>query len=362
MILAPLLSYAFFVSLMDRGLPEEMPVGVVDMDGSATSRVLVRNLDAFAMTDVVGRYANFSEARAAMQRGEIYGFFLIPHELGRKAMRRERPRLSFYLNYSYYVAASLTYKDMRTMSELASGAATRTQLYAKGASDELAQFFLQPIVVDTHAIGNPWLNYSVYLNNTIIPGLLGLFVFLITAYSLGTELKDGTAREWLRQAHGSMLLALMGKCLPQFVVFWLGGAAYVFLLYGILSFPCACGIGTMLGVMTLFVLACQGLGVTFFALLPSMRLAISAASLWGILSFSISGMSFPVMAMPAPLQGLSLLFPLRHYFLLYVNCALDGYGLFNASPYVAALLCFFLLPLLLMNRLRRIALYAVYEP
>ena len=56
------------------------------------------------------------------------------------------------------MAGSLLYRDMRTMSELASGAASRTVLYAKGATERQAMAFLQPIVIDSHAINNPWLN------------------------------------------------------------------------------------------------------------------------------------------------------------------------------------------------------------
>ena len=59
-------------------LPTDMPVGVVDQDMSATSRQLIRNLDAFEQTAVVARYPTINEARTAMQRGEIYGFFYIP--------------------------------------------------------------------------------------------------------------------------------------------------------------------------------------------------------------------------------------------------------------------------------------------
>ena len=82
---------------------------------------------------------------------------------------------------------------------------------------------------------------------------------------------------------------------------------------------------TMLLVMFLGIIGAQGLGVFMFAMLPTLRMSLSFASLWGVISFSICGMSYPVMAMHPTLQGLSLLFPLRHYFLLYVNCALDGY-------------------------------------
>lgn len=362
MIAAPLFCFVFFTSLMAEGLPTDMPLGLVDNDNTTTSRSLARNLDAFEMTSIKEQYANVTEAREAVQRGDIYGFYYIPKGTTRKAQRQELPVVSFYTNYSYLVAGSLLYRDMRTMSELASGAASRTVLYAKGATERQAMAFLQPIVVDSHAINNPWLNYNVYLSNVILPGLLMLFIFMVTVFSIGTEVKYNTVHDWLIMARGSMFHALAGKLLPQTLIFFLIGIAFAIGLYGVLHFPCHCGLPTMLLVMFLGIIGAQGLGVFMFAMLPTLRMSLSFASLWGVISFSICGMSYPVMAMHPTLQGLSLLFPLRHYFLLYVNCALDGYPLMNAAPYVVGLLLFAMLPLLLLRRLKKMLLVVPYIP
>ena len=362
MIAAPLFCFVFFTSLMAEGLPTDMPLGLVDNDNTTTSRSLARNLDAFEMTSIKEQYANVTEAREAVQRGDIYGFYYIAKGTTRKAQRQELPVVSFYTNYSYLVAGSLLYRDMRTMSELASGAASRTVLYAKGATERQAMAFLQPIVIDSHAINNPWLNYNVYLSNVILPGLLMLFIFMVTVFSIGTEVKYNTVHDWLIMARGSMFHALAGKLLPQTLIFFLIGIAFAIGLYGVLHFPCHCGLPTMLLVMFLGIIGAQGLGVFMFAMLPTLRMSLSFASLWGVISFSICGMSYPVMAMHPTLQGLSLLFPLRHYFLLYVNCALDGYPLMNAAPYVVGLLLFAMLPLLLLRRLKKMLLVVPYIP
>lgn len=362
MVIAPLFCCYFFTSLMEQGLPESLPLGLVDEDHTTTTRNLARNLDAFQMTDVAREYASVSEARQAVQRGEVYGFYLIPRGTTKKAQLQRVPTVSFYTNYSYLVAASLLYRDMRMMSELASGAASRSVLYARGATEGQAMAYLQPVVIDMHATGNPWLNYNVYLSNVIVPGMLGIFIFMITVYGLGTELKFGTADDLMARSGGSSAVALTGKLIPQLLIFLLTGTLIVLYLYGYLRFPCYGGLWRMWCVMALYVMGCQGLGVLMFTLLPTLRLGLSSASLWGVVSFSISGMSFPTMAMHPVLQGLANLFPLRHYFLLYVNTALDGYPLANAWPYVLALLGFALLPLPCLPRLRKVMLTYKYEP
>ena len=151
-----------------------MPVGVVDQDMTSTTRQLVRNLDAFEQTAVIAHYPNVNDARTAMQRGEIYGFFYIPQGTTAQVQAQRQPKVSFYTNNTLLIAGSLLFKDMKMMSELASGAAARTALYAKGATEDQAMAFLQPIVIDTHPLNNPWLNYSVYLCNTDVYKRQGL--------------------------------------------------------------------------------------------------------------------------------------------------------------------------------------------
>ena len=71
MVIAPLFCYLFFTTLMDSGLPQNLPAGVVDMDDSSTSRNIVRNLDAFSQTGVIAHYSNVTDARIAVQEGKI---------------------------------------------------------------------------------------------------------------------------------------------------------------------------------------------------------------------------------------------------------------------------------------------------
>lgn len=362
MIIAPVFCYLFFTTLMANGLPTDLPAGVVDLDNTSTTRNIIRNLDAFQQTHIVAHYPSVMEARKAIQRGEIYSFYYIPEGTTEATLASRQPKVSFYVNYSYLIAGSLLYKDQRTISELAAGAVGRATLYAKGATEDQAMAFLQPIVIDTHALNNPWLNYSVYLCNTLFPGILMLLIFLTTIYTLGEEVKNGTGRELMRLADNSITKVLIGKLLPHTLVFFVIAVFYNVYLYGYLHYPCHSGIFPMLLAGLLLVLSSQAFGVFLFGLIGSFRLALSAASLWGVISFSISGFTFPVMAMHPTLQALCVLFPLRHYYLLYVNFALNGYPLIYAWQAVAALLVFLLLPFLVLKKLRTILLQYVYVP
>lgn len=362
MVIAPLFCYVFFTTLMGSGLPTDLPVGIVDQDNTSTTRMVTRNLDAFQQTKVVAHYPDFTAARKAVQRGEIYGFFYIPEGTTNEAINAKQPKVSFYTNNSYLIAGSLLFRDMKMMSELASGAVARETLYAKGFTEDQAMAILQPIVIDTHALNNPWLNYSVYLCNTLLPGVLMLLIFMITTYSITAEIKHGTAGEWLDMSGDSIYVALFGKLLPHTIIFFLMAICYNVILYGYLHFPCNSGIGPMLFASFLMVVASQMTGVFMVGVLPTPRLALSFASLWGVISFSISGFSFPVMGMHPMLQALCNLFPLRHYFLIYVDQALNGYSMFYSWKSYFALLLFIFLPLLIIKRLKHALRTYTYIP
>ncbi len=76
MIIAPVACFVFFLTLMGRGVPTELPVAIVDLDNSSNSRSLTRNIESFQHTKVIAHCRDFSEMRDMMQGGKIYGAFL----------------------------------------------------------------------------------------------------------------------------------------------------------------------------------------------------------------------------------------------------------------------------------------------
>ncbi len=362
MVIAPLFCALFFTTLMSEGLPTKLPIAAVDLDKTSTSRKLLRNLNTLQQTNITEYHNSIEAARKSMQRGEIYGFFYLPRGLSEKAQSQKQPTLSFYTNNSFMIAGSLLFKDMKTMGELASGGAARTMLYAKGATEEQAMAILRPITINTHPLNNPWLNYSVYLSNTIVPGILSLMILMITAFSIGVEIKENTSKEWLKTSKYNIGTALAGKLIPQFIVWFIMGLFILTYFYGYLSYPCNSGILPMILAMVCLILASQAFGVFVFVMFPVLRLALSFTSLWGVLSFSITGFSFPVMAMHPTLQALSYLFPLRHYFLIYINQALNGYSMSYAWTNYLALLMFMILPFFVLKNLKTALLYYKHMP
>lgn len=360
MILAPFLTAFLLLYMMAGGLPQDMPVAVVDEDGSTTSRALVRSLDAFQSSRVSLRALSMQEALSAMRRGEVYAIYHIPRGLQAHAGSARQPKIHYYTNGSYLMAGSFTFRDMKMLSELASAKVGLQTGQARGRTEEQIMGAIQPIRVQLEVMSNPWLNYSAYLTTTILPGVLQLMIFLITSYSIGVEIKRRTARSWLAAAGGSMVRALLGKLLPHTLIFLLVGWSLQGLLYGWMGYPLQSSWWSMAGAMLALVLSAQSLGAFFVALIPVLRMSLSLGSLLGMLSFSISGMSIPVSTMSPAVQALSHIFPLRYYYQIGINQALVGAPWVEAMPLYLGLLAFLLLPLVTLPRLRHFLLHMDY--
>ena len=362
MVVFPVLALVFFTSLMDEGLPEDMPVGVVDLDNTSTSRGLIRRLDAFQSSRVVARYPSVAEARRAIQENEIYAFLYIPKGTADNLLSSRRPKISYYNNMGSVMSGSLLMKDLKTISNLGSAAVGQATMRAKGFTPQQIQAFLQPIRVDLHQIANPWTNYNVYLSTVLVPGVMMLFMFLISAYSLGMELKFGRGKEWLQKADNNIVVAILGKFLPQALVFLILIFFYDVYLYKFLHFPYEGSVWMMLLLSLLEVFGSIGFGVFAFGLLPSLRMSMSVCSLWAVLSFSLAGSAFPVMGMDAPIQALTWLFPLRHYYMFYQITVFNGYPLIDAWFHLVALVGFTLLPWFVISKIKNAMLHYVYIP
>ena len=362
MVFFPILVTVFFTTMMSDGLPTKMPVGVVDNDNTSTSRAIVRKLDSFQASHVVEHYPNINEARKAIQRNKIYAFLYIPKGTTDGLLSARQPKISFYYSQASLVAGALLYRDLKTVSMLGSAAVGQSTMRAKGYTDGQIKTFLQPIVIDLHMIGNPWASYNYYLSTMIIPGILMLFMFLITAYSLGTEIKFGTAKEWMAMANNNILVALTGKLLPQFLIFLTIFYSFMYYLFGILNFPHPGGIVMILVLGLLTVLASIGFGIFAFGLMPSLRMSLSVCSLWAVLGFSMSGATFPIFAMHHSIEALAQLFPLRHYYMIYQICIFNGYTFVDAWFNIMALLIFMALPFFVVNKIRKAMLEYEYIP
>ena len=362
MVVFPLALVLFFTTMLDEGLPQDLPIGVVDQDNSATSRSLTRNLDAMQTSRVMYRFASVTEARNAMQEGEIFAYLYIPEGTAAKLMAGRQPMISYYYTMTCMTAGSMASKDLKTIGMLGSAAVGQATLTAKGATPGQIKAALQPVTIDAHMIANPQGSYNYALTTVFVPGILMLFMALLSAYALGMELKFDTGKEWLARADGKIVVAILGKYIVHALIFLFIIFLYQYYIFDVLHFPRLGSVWSIVRLTLLQVAASLGFGVFAFGLMPSMRMSMSISSLWFVLSLSMCGSAFPVAGMDTPLQALSWLFPLRHYWMIYQATVLNGFPVIDVWFHLVALVAFTLLPWILLRKVKNAMLNYVYIP
>ena len=362
MVVFPVLLVVFFTTMLDDGLPQDLPIGVVDHDNSATSRGLIRNLDAMQNSRVIYRFASITEARNAMQEGKVYAYLYIPDGTASKLMSGRQPNISYYYTMTCMTAGSMASKDLKTISMLGSAALGKATLSAKGATDDQIRAALQAVTIDAHMIANPQGSYNYTLTTVFVPGILMLFMALLSAYAIGMEMKFDTGKEWLARAGENILVAILGKYVVHVLVFLLVIFFYQYYIFNVLDFPHLGGTWSIVRLTLLQVFASIGFGIFAFGLMPSLRMSMSVCSLWAMLGFSLAGSAYPLMGMDEPIQALSWLFPLRHYYMLYQMTVFNGYPLIDAWFHLVGLVAFTLLPWFVLRKIKNAMLTYVYIP
>ena len=342
----------FFLTFLKDGLPSDVPIGLVDYDYSSTSRNFCQQLDATQLGKVV-HYDSFAAAREDMNRGKIAAVCVVPVGMNDDIQANRQPKITFYVNGLYFVSGALAWKDLLQMVNLTNGAVQRQAFRARGYNDSQIMGMIRPVDVDVHQIGNVGTNYNYYLSSVLLPGVLEMIVIIVLIYSLGAELKYGTSRHLLQTSGNSIVTALAGKLLVWTLTFSAIGLILILLFFHRLHFPLAGSIWNMFLGIFLMIFASEAIAIFILEMLPVPRLALSIGALYSVLGFSLSGFTLPIEAMPPYIQGLAAAFPLRHYYLFYVQEAIFGAGFAGWWKQVIYLLIFILLPLIGLVRLKK---------
>lgn len=360
MLVFPLLSILFFGTLFKDGIPTKMPIAIVDLDQTVTSRKFSRSIDVTPMAKVTEYLQSEIEAMSELRKGNIYGFVILPKNLQADIMASRQPVISYYFHNSFLTAGGLVQSNLATVLRSLSAGVSISKREAMGQSKEYILSQVQPIQRSTHMLFNPTTTYSVYLSTIVMPIMLQIFILLMTVYCIGIEIKERTSREWLRLSNKSIVVAITGKLLPYTVVFYVLMMFQNFLLYKVMQVPMNTSLGWLMFGSLMFVLAYQALGVLFIGVLPLMRYAITLAAFYSILALSLCGFSFPTTSMPSFVQYWSNLLPARHYMHIFQSQILTGFELRYSLPSYMYLLIFMLLPLLILNRLKSALIYQTF--
>jgi len=279
----------------------DLPVAVLDLDRTATSRIATRWLAATRGAELAGHVEDLGAARSAILERQAYGVFVVPRHFERDLLRSRSPHVTFLYNEEYLTAGGNVSADVSRGASAA--AAQLTALSGREPS---------PIRVDLRTLFNPAASYAQALGFLLITALLQVVIGLATIYAVGRELADETAPEWLETARGSTLAAWVGKLGPYtlahclLAIVLLAGYA---IWYGI---PVRGPAWLLIVATAAFVLASQAFALLIIARTADLRRAVSLGALIFGPAAAFSGVTFPLAAMPIGPQVWAQTLPLTH--------------------------------------------------
>lgn len=360
-LILPLFALFFMATIFGNGQMENIPIGIVDQDNSATSRDISRRVSAVPTFRVISHFVDEAEARKAVQQKKIYGYLSIPPCFEEKVISGQDATLSYYYHYALLSVGGELMAAFKSSLAAISLSPIVMKAVSLGVNEQQIETFLLPVQADNHPIYNPSLDYSVYLSQPFFFVLFQVLILLVTAYIVGMEIKFRTAGEWLHTSGDDITIAVIGKLLPYTLIFSLIGVLGNFVMFGILHIPFQGSWLLLNGMTVLFIIATQALALFVFSLFPAVAVIISIVSMIGSLGATLSGVTFPVLNMYPLVQYASYLFPVRHYTQITQTMLYYGGGFIDLWPSALILCIFPLLALAMLPHLRRAIISRKYE-
>ncbi len=360
-IVLPLFCVFFMATIFGSGQMENIPIGIVDYDQTATSRNIARTVSAVPTFKVAGDYTDDVSARTATQKKKIYGYLVIPPNFEENVLGGSQTTLSYYYHYALLSVGSEVHGAFETVLQPVSMTPLVTEATALGISENQIEDFLVPVNAQDHPLFNPDLDYSVYLSHPFFFILFQVIILLVTVYSVGSEIKFRTGDEWLKTADMNIFTAVTGKLLPYTVIFVIIGIFANYVMFGIANIPFSGHFLHLNLSMILFIIATQALGVFLFSLFPAISIIISIVSMVGSLGATLSGVTFPAPFMFPVVYYCSFLFPVRHFVEINQNLLYGNYGFAYSWQNVCSLFAFVPVALLILPHLKKAILSHKYE-
>ena len=354
MLVLPLLSFAFFALLFNQGVARNIPIAILDEDHTTLSRKVAQMIDDTPTAMVAYDIQDIDEGERLMREGRVMAIVQIPAFFEKCILSNTQTHIENYVSGTNITVNGLLSKDIQTAVTTFSAGIQLQLLTKQGLTERQAMAQLMPVRFDRHVLFNPYINYGYYLAPSFLPMMLLIFVVLTTVFSIGTELKNSTAREWLRTADDSMGAALLGKTLPVTVGMFLLSLAMFVIIFKVVGTPLNGSLAIILTGTLLFIMSYQAISVLIVSLLANLRLSLSIGGGYSVLAFTFSGLTFPIMAMWEPMQWLSRLFPFTYYTDLFVDQMLRGAPVVCSLPDLGWMSLFVVLPLLCLPRLKRV--------
>ena len=305
-----------------------VPMVVVDQDASSESRELVSRFAASPSFDVVGGLSSVDEIDGYLNTGKAWMALDIPAGYG------ERIRAG----QSAVVQVVADGTDANSTNVALGYAGTLVSSYAR----ELAAPSGQPLDPLVSADVRVWFNPELESKDFMIPGILALLLLVVTtnlsSMSIVREKELGTL-EQLNVTPIARWELIVGKLLPYAFIGLIDVLLVVFVALVWFEVPLRGSFALLLAMCVVYLMTTLGLGLFVSTISATQQQAMMTASFFFLIPMVfLSGFVFPIENMPAAIQPVTYLIPLRYFLVILRGIFLKGVGLEVLWPDALALL------------------------
>lgn len=317
---------------------EEIPTIVVDQDRTPASRALADALTAGSVFERTIDTPSVDLAQRLLEDGEVAVALVIPPGFQRDTANGRTAAVQVLLDGTDPNRAQVASAGTSQFVQIRALATAQSRLEAAAAAQG-AVVSLPKLGLEPRIFYNPSLDSAKYM----VPGVLGMLLVLVstlvTAMGLAREREAGTMEQLMvTPLRPSVLLA--GKCLPFAVVGLVDVAAV--LLFGSLLFevPMRGPLWVVFLASSLYLLTTLGTGIFVSSITSSQQQAVLASFFFLMPAVLLSGFMTPIENMPAWVQPITWLNPMRYFVTILRACLLKGAGLADLARELLALLLF----------------------
>jgi len=300
LVLAPLVYGFYYPQPYLNEILRKIPIAVVDNDLSELSRGIVQTLDASGAVKVAVRADTLGEARAALDRGEVFAVVGIPPEAERDVLKGTTVPLPIYADATYFflfrtMGSGIAAAINTLSSELAAGGARPDGSLFKAALASLspADILLQPIF-------NPVGGYASY----VVPAA---FVLILQQMLLiGAAMLTAAA---LAQASGGAFASVLGRGVAHLIIYLPALALYFIVLPRFYGFSTLGQPLQLFAIASVFVLATSFMGQAVGAWFKRPETPTLIFLGTSLAQFFLAGFSWPREAIPKPVLTAGYVFP-----------------------------------------------------
>lgn len=322
----------------------DMPIGVIDLDGSSVSRAYVRMLEATPEMYVREHLVSRNDASELLQQASIYAAVLIPQGFGEHVKTGRQTTVIAWHSGQFLTISGVLSKSLQQVTATLSAGIEMTSLTKRGDSRLSANVNFEPIRPELRTLFNPFQNYQYFLVAGLLPAMLQVFVMVWSVVVIGGIFRDHSRDAWLTSAK-SIYVVTAAKLLPIFVISSVIGLACLGWIHGFAGWPVAGSFGMLILGWEVMICAYLVMGLLVVSFASKRATALSLTAAYTAPAFAYAGMTFPQSAMPLVAQIWTYALPLRSLLRLQVEQGQMGAPVSSSLPEIGILFAFVLLPL-----------------